>query len=120
MEKYWHRCIFDYLHCEPEEHAILLTEPPMNSPENRETMAEIMFETFNFKGLQINVQACLALYSAWYNAEEDSHIKKSGLTGTCFDSGDGVSHIIPVVIKKIKKGRWICLRKLYSTYTSCR
>ena len=32
----------------------------MNTPENREQMAEIMFETFNVKGLFIGVQATLA------------------------------------------------------------
>jgi actin-related protein 3 len=30
---------------------MVLTEPPMNPPENREAIAEIMFETFNMKGL---------------------------------------------------------------------
>jgi hypothetical protein len=36
---------------------------PLNTPENREQMAEIMFETFNVKGLFIGVQATLALYA---------------------------------------------------------
>ena len=36
MEKMWHRCLFNYLRCEPEESIIVLTEPPMNPPENRE------------------------------------------------------------------------------------
>lgn len=35
----------------------------MNQPENREQIAEIMFETFNVKGLYIGVQATLALYA---------------------------------------------------------
>jgi actin-related protein 3 len=43
MEKYWQRCIYQYLSCDPEEHFMLLTEPPMNTPENREFTAEIMF-----------------------------------------------------------------------------
>lgn len=43
------------LRCEPEETIVILTEPPMNPPENREAMAEIMFETFNVKGLYIAV-----------------------------------------------------------------
>ena len=30
MEKFWQRCIFQYLRCDPEEHYVLLTEPPMN------------------------------------------------------------------------------------------
>lgn len=51
------------MRCEPSEHRFILTEPPMNSPENREQMAEIMFETFGVKGLFIGVQAVLALYS---------------------------------------------------------
>ena len=96
MEKFWHRCIFDNLRCEPEEHVFVLTEPPMNAPENRETMAEIMFETFNVKGLHIGVQATLALYSSWHCALPGSVQKRIGLTGTVIDSGDGVTHIIPV------------------------
>lgn len=47
MEKLWHRSIYDYMRCEPEESVFILTEPPLNSPENRESMAEIFFETFN-------------------------------------------------------------------------
>lgn len=75
----------------------------MNSPENRETMAEIMFETFNVKGLHISVQATLALYSSWFTAPQGSTQKKMGLTGTVVDSGDGVTHIIPVVISFLYK-----------------
>ena len=63
MEKFWHRAIYSQLRCEPEEHRFILTEPPLNTPENREQMAEIMFETFNVKGLFIGVQATLALYA---------------------------------------------------------
>ena len=40
---------------DPEQHVFILTEPPMNPPENREKMAEIFFETFNAKGLYIGV-----------------------------------------------------------------
>ena len=51
-------------------------------------MAEIMFETFNVPGLHIAVQAVLALIS--------SDHESAGLTGTVVDSGDGVTHVIPV------------------------
>lgn len=61
MERYWQRSIYKYLRCEPEQHYFLLTEPPMNTPENRELTAEVMFETFNVSGLYIAVQAVLAL-----------------------------------------------------------
>jgi len=93
MEKYWSRCMYQYLCCDPEEHFTLLTEPPMNTPENREYTAEIMFETFNVPGLYIAVQAVLALCA--------SLLTKSGggggaITGTVIDSGDGVTHVIPV------------------------
>jgi len=72
MEKFWNRCLFDVMRCEPSENVVVLTEPPMNSPENRETMAEIMFETFNVKGLHISVQATLALYSSWFSSAQGS------------------------------------------------
>ena len=36
MERLWQRCLYQYLRCEPEDHCVLLTEPPMNPPENRE------------------------------------------------------------------------------------
>jgi actin-related protein 3 len=97
MEKLWHKCMYDYLRCEPREHIVMLTEPPMNPPNNRESMAEIMFETFGVEGLHIGVQATLALYSSWYNSPEGSPQRKIGLTGTVVDSGDGVTHIIPMV-----------------------
>lgn len=39
-----------------------MTEPPLNPPENRETLAEVMFETFQVPALHIGIQAVLALY----------------------------------------------------------
>lgn len=48
---------------------MLLTEPPMNPPENREYTAEIMFETFNVPGLYIAVQAVLALAASWVDKD---------------------------------------------------
>ena len=29
QERLWQRCLFKYLRCEPEEHHVLLTEPPL-------------------------------------------------------------------------------------------
>jgi len=97
MERYWQRCIYKYLRCEPEEHLFLLTEPPMNTPENRELTAEIMFETFNVKGLYIAVQAVLALRASLVLAAAATGTGgPQSLTGTVVDAGDGVTHIIPV------------------------
>ena len=91
IEQFWEQCLFKYLRCEPEDHAVLLTEPPLNSPDNREYTAEIMFETFNVPYLYIGMQAMLALAASWTNKGQRS------MTGTVIDSGDGVTHVIPVV-----------------------
>ncbi|NXS42804.1 ARP3 protein, partial [Balaeniceps rex] len=69
------------------------TEPPLNTPENREYTAEIMFESFNVPGLYIAVQAVLALAASWTSRQ----VGERTLTGTVIDSGDGVTHVIPVV-----------------------
>uniref|UniRef100_A0A673BIK4 Actin related protein 3B n=1 Tax=Sphaeramia orbicularis TaxID=375764 RepID=A0A673BIK4_9TELE len=68
------------------------TEPPLNTPENREYLAEIMFETFNIPGLYIAVQAVLALAASWTSRQ----VGQRTLTGIVIDSGDGVTHTIPV------------------------
>jgi len=92
IEKFWEQCIFKYMRCEPEDHYFLLTEPPLNAPENREYTAEIMFETFTVPGLYIAVQAVLALAASWTSKATEDRT----LTGTVVDSGDGVTHVIPV------------------------
>lgn len=80
-----------------------MTEPPLNTPENREQMAEIMFETFNVKGLFIGVQASLALFAQMGKTEKDEGNLAEKVvndvdnqTGTVIDAGDGVTHIFPV------------------------
>ncbi|WFD49377.1 Arp2/3 complex subunit, actin nucleation center [Malassezia furfur] len=92
MERFWEQCIFKYMRAEPEENYFMLTEPPLNPPENREATAEIMFESFNIKGLYIAVQAVLALAASWTS----NKVSDRTLTGTVVDSGDGVTHVIPV------------------------
>lgn len=76
----------------------------MNSPENREMTAEIMFESFNVQGLYIAVQAVLALAASWTS----SKVSEQTLTGTVVDSGDGVTHVIPVV--SINSCICVCVR----------
>jgi len=51
-----------------------------------------MFETFNVPGLYIAVQAVLALAASWTSKQ----VTQRTLTGTVVDSGDGVTHVIPV------------------------
>ena len=64
----------------------------MNHPVQREQLAEIMFETFNTPGLYISVQAALAIAASW--TSEDSLTRD--LSGVVIDSGDGITHVIPV------------------------
>ncbi|XP_029089729.1 actin-related protein 3B isoform X5 [Monodon monoceros] len=92
MERFMEQVIFKYLRAEPEDHYFLMTEPPLNTPENREYLAEIMFESFNVPGLYIAVQAVLALAASWTSRQ----VGERTLTGIVIDSGDGVTHAIPV------------------------
>uniref|UniRef100_A0A061SHY4 Actin-related protein 3-like n=2 Tax=Tetraselmis sp. GSL018 TaxID=582737 RepID=A0A061SHY4_9CHLO len=93
MESFWQQCIFRKLRCDPANHRFLLTEPPMNPPESRERTAEVMFESFGVAGLYIGVQAVLALAGSFAS----QGLSGRPLTGTVVDSGDGVTHVVPVV-----------------------
>ena len=84
MEKIWGYIFTNELRAAPEEHNVMLTEAPFNPKENREKMAQIMFETFNVPNFFIYIQAILSLYSA------------GKYTGFVLDSGDGVTHSVPV------------------------
>ncbi|KAL1505171.1 hypothetical protein ABEB36_004793 [Hypothenemus hampei] len=85
MEKIWSYIYSKVqLNTFAEEHPVLLTEAPLNPRSNREKAAEIMFETFNVPALFISVQAVLSLYST------------GRTTGVVLDSGDGVTHSVPI------------------------
>uniref|UniRef100_A0A3P8XFK5 Zgc:101810 n=1 Tax=Esox lucius TaxID=8010 RepID=A0A3P8XFK5_ESOLU len=51
------------LNINPPDCKVLLTEPPMNPTKNREKIAEVMFETYQFHGIYVAIQAVLTLYA---------------------------------------------------------
>ncbi|KAK0535883.1 Arp2/3 complex subunit, actin nucleation center [Tilletia horrida] len=84
MRHVWNYTFDEKLRIDPQGRKILLTEPPMNPKKNREEMCQIMFEEYGFDGVYVAIQAVLTLYA-------------QGLqTGVVVDSGDGVTHIVPV------------------------
>eukprot|EP01100_Stratorugosa_tubuloviscum_P003161 TRINITY_DN174_c2_g3_i1.p1 TRINITY_DN174_c2_g3~~TRINITY_DN174_c2_g3_i1.p1 ORF type:complete len:379 (-),score=186.20 TRINITY_DN174_c2_g3_i1:3-1139(-) len=83
MELIW-RHTFTELNCSSKEHPVLLTEAPLNPRTNREKAAEIFFETLNVPALYFSLQAVLSLYAS------------GRTTGVVLDSGDGVTHAVPI------------------------
>jgi actin len=84
MEKIWEHTFTNELRVKHDEHNVMLTEAPLNPKVNREKMANIMFNTFRVPGLYVAIQAVLSLYSA------------GKFTGCVCDSGDGVTHLVPI------------------------
>ncbi|OCB86316.1 Actin/actin-like protein [Sanghuangporus baumii] len=84
MRHLWNYTFYDKLRINPQGRKVLLTEPPMNPRANRQRMCEVMFEEYGFGGVYVAIQAVLTLYA-------------QGLTtGVVVDSGDGVTHVVPV------------------------
>jgi len=83
MENIWNYT-YSEMRCQAEEHPVLLTEAPLNPKKNREKAAEIFFETFNVPALFVSIQAVLSLYAS------------GRITGIVLDSGDGVTHTVPI------------------------
>ena len=84
MEKIWNHTFFQELKISPNEVLVLLTEIATNLKANREKMTQIMIETFDVVGLYIAVQSVLSLYET------------GRTTGTVLDSGEGISHVVPI------------------------
>ncbi|KAL0214393.1 hypothetical protein P9112_006577 [Eukaryota sp. TZLM1-RC] len=83
------RHLFSYmfhkrLEVDPSESRVLLTEAANTPGPAKKKMMEEMFEYFNVPSMQIFIQALLVLFSQGVD------------TGVVVDSGDGVTHLMPV------------------------
>jgi centractin len=84
MEKLWYHTYTQDLKTNAEEHPLLITEAPLNPRSNRDKMTQVLFEQFNVPCVYVAIQAVLSLYAS------------GRTTGVVIDSGDGVSHVVPV------------------------
>merc|ERR1712166_1015817 len=84
MEKIWSHTYENELVEDATEHPIMLTEPPANSKADRVKLMQTFFETYNVPHFNLSVGAVLALYAS------------GRTTGIIVDSGDGVTHTVPV------------------------
>jgi len=84
MTLIWNHCMMNELRVTPSDFPALLTEAPRNPKANREKMCEIFFDKFNVPGFYLAIQAVLSLYSS------------GKITGLVLDSGDGVTHTVPI------------------------
>ena len=76
---------FDLLKVQPEKSRILVTEPVNNPTKIREEICQNIFETHNFDKFQIQIQALLSAFG------------EGCMSTTVLDSGDGVTHVIPIL-----------------------
>ena len=79
---------------DPRGASVFLTEAILNPIANKVGMMEIMFEDFQVNRIQYGYQALMSLYA------------EGMMTALLLDSGDGVSHCIPVYDGHIIKSRF--------------
>mmetsp|Transcript_26603 Transcript_26603/g.79054 ORF Transcript_26603/g.79054 Transcript_26603/m.79054 type:complete len:376 (-) Transcript_26603:146-1273(-) len=84
MEAIWRHTFDNELRVDVSSRPVMLTEAPRNPKINREKMTSIMFETFQVPAMYVAIQAVLSLYAS------------GRTTGVVCDSGDGVTHTVPI------------------------
>ena len=87
MELVWQHTYSNELRVDPGERAFMLTEPPLNQKDNRARMTQVHFESFNVPHFNVQLSGTLALFAA------------GRTTGCVCDSGEGVSHTVPICEK---------------------
>jgi len=84
MYHLWDYTFYEKLKIDPKQCKVLLTEPAQNPKNNRIKMVQTMFERYGFQAVYVAIQAVLTLYGQGIQ------------TGVVVDSGDGVTHIVPI------------------------
>ncbi|XP_015669316.1 actin-like protein 7A [Protobothrops mucrosquamatus] len=84
VQDMWEYLFLREMRIRPEEHAVLVSDPPLSPTTNREKYAEMLFETFCTPAMHIAYQSRLSMYS---------YGKTSGLV---VESGHGVSYVVPI------------------------
>jgi actin-related protein 3 len=94
LEKFYQRSFIEKLGIvDFDEVNLLMSESPQCSSANREAAAEIMFETFGFKGVSFVQGPILSLLSTFPSLE----MKDRSLTALVVTSGESITSITPVV-----------------------
>ncbi|XP_037758302.1 actin-like protein 7A [Chelonia mydas] len=84
VQDIWEYIFHKEMKIQPEEHAVLVSDPPLSPTTNREKYAEMLFETFCTPAMHIAYQSRLSMYS---------YGKTSALV---VESGHGVSYVVPI------------------------
>ena len=79
MEKILHYAFYVKLGCAPEEHnGVVITDSPKSSPEQREKLCQILFDSFKVPKLYITTKPLLALYASGRATGVSVHLTGSG------------------------------------------
>jgi actin len=84
MKNLWEHIFENELNLDPKNMDILITDSPMNTKENKQQIAKIMFEEFKVESLAIINTAVLSLFST------------GKTTGVVVECGEGVSYTVPI------------------------
>lgn len=84
VQDIWEYLFHTEMKIRPEEHAVLVSDPPLSPTTNREKYAEMLFEHFCTPAMHIAYQSRLSMYS---------YGKTSALV---VESGHGVSYVVPI------------------------
>lgn len=84
IEDLWSYTFYEELKISPEESYTVISDSPLNPNKYREKTIEILFDLFNFEGVNLINKDILALYAS------------GRATGCVIDSGYGVTYSVPI------------------------